>query len=356
MTFLDEAISFRHRQDHATISPVARGAQMTGKTQDIKAQGIKAPDIKESRSFSRFGIRRAQLLKNLQHFVVAAELGSFHKAADRLAIVQSALSRRIGELEAHLGGRLFEREPTGVRLTLAGAALLEDASRILREVDLAIRRFDLIDSGQVSLLRVGFNGAAMMFAPVPDGLQRFRSDNPTVELRLTPMLSEQAFQALATGNIDLGIAYELGYPHSLKSRQLVLDDLALALPEHHPLASKNDLSVEDLDGADFIGMDLAQSGLMAEKVAQALHAKGFTIRVLMETGSTEATLSLVAAGLGIAFVNRSQAGRHPPNVLIRNVDGFSVPLPLKLFWREEIETPVLLRFVETLAGRFEAAG
>lgn len=318
---------------------------MTGNPEDISA----------TRSLGRLGIRRAQLLKNLQHFVVAAELGSFHKAADRLAIVQSALSRRICELEAHLGGRLFERQPTGVQLTLAGAALLEDTSRILREIDLAIRRFDLIDSGQVSLLRVGFNGAAMMFAPIPDGLQQFRSTNPTVELRLTPMLSEQAFEALAAGNIDLGIAYELGYPHSLKSRQLVLDDLALALPEHHPLAGKNDISVKDLDGTDFIGMDLAQSGLMAEKVAQSLQASGITIRVLMETGSTEATLSLVAAGLGIAFVNRSQAGRHPPNVVIRDVTGFSVPLPLKLFWREEIETPMLLRFVETLAGQFEGA-
>ncbi|GAA2833591.1 DNA-binding transcriptional LysR family regulator [Aminobacter aminovorans] len=320
------------------------------------ASDLKPEDPKELRSFGRRGIRRTQLLKNLQHFVVAAELGSFHRAADRLAIVQSALSRRIGELEAQLGGRLFERQPTGVRLTLAGAALLEDASRILREVDLAIRRFDLIDGGQMSLLRVGFNGAAMMFAPIPDGLQTFRIANPTVEVRLTPMLSEQAFQALAAGSIDLGLAYELGYPHMLKSRQLVLDDLALALPEHHPLAAKAELAVEHLDGADFIGMDLAQSGLMAEKVAQALQSSGVAIRVLMETGSTEATLSLVAAGLGIAFVNRSQAGRHPPNVVIRDVAGFSVPLSLKLFWRAEIETPVLLRFVETLAGQFEAMG
>jgi|UPI0008305E61 DNA-binding transcriptional LysR family regulator len=350
MTFSDEAIWFRHRHNRYDQT-FARGAQMTGSADEPKAQ---TPN--DSLSFGRLGIRRAQLLKNLQHFVVAAELGSFHKAADRLAIVQSALSRRIGDLEAQLGGRLFEREPTGVRLTLAGAALLEDASRILREVDLAIRRFDLIDSGQVSLLRVGFNGAAMMFAPVPDGLQAFRSTNPTVELRLTPMLSEQAFQALAAGTIDLGLAYDLGYPHSLKSRQLVLDDLALALPEHHPLASRPKLVVEDLEGADFIGMDLAQSGLMAEKVALALHSRGVAIRVLMETGSTEATLSLVAAGLGIAFVNRSQAGRHPPNVIIRDVAGFSVPLPLKLFWREEIETPVLLRFAETLAAQFGTAG
>lgn len=303
----------------------------------------------------RLGIKRAQLLKNLQHFVVAAELGSFHKAADRLAIVQSALSRRIGELEAHLGGKLFEREPSGVRLTKAGEALLQDAGRILREIDLAIRRFELINSGQVSLLRIGFNGAAMMHAPIPAGLQQFRNDNSTVELRLTPMLSEQAFQALSSGEIDLGIAYELGYPHGLIGRQLAVDDLVLALPRQHPLADRTELSVEDLHGCDFIGMDQAQSGLMAAKVAEALRAHGVAIRVLMEAGSTEAALSLVAAGLGVAFVNRSQQGRQPPNVVIRDVGGFSVVLPLKLFWRGEMQTPVLLRFVETLARRFTEA-
>lgn len=304
---------------------------------------------------AKLGIKRAQLLKNLQHFVVAAQQGSFHKAADRLAIVQSALSRRIGELEVQLGGRLFDRQPSGARLTAAGETLLEDSTRILREIDLAIRRFDLVNSGQVSLLRVGFNGAAMMFPPIPAGLQQFRNDNSSVELRLTPMLSEQTFQALTLGEIDVGIAYELGYPHSLKSQQLVLDDLALALPQHHPLAAKDDLSIEDLDGCDFIGMDLAQSRLMAEMASRELQARGIAIRVLMETGSTEATLSLVAAGLGIAFVNRSQAGRQPPNVVIREVAGFSVPLPLKMFWREEMQTPVLLRFVETLAQRFAGA-
>lgn len=304
---------------------------------------------------AKLGIKRAQLLKNLQHFVVAAQQGSFHKAADRLAIVQSALSRRIGELEMQLGGRLFDRQPSGVRLTAASETLLEDSTRILREIDLAIRRFDRVNSGQVSLLRVGFNGAAMMFPPIPAGLQQFRNDNSSVELRLTPMLSEQTFQALTLGEIDVGIAYELGYPHSLKSQQLVLDDLALALPQHHPLAAKDDLSIEDLDGCDFIGMDLAQSRLMAEMASRELQARGIAIRVLMETGSTEATLSLVAAGLGIAFVNRSQSGRQPPNVVIREVAGFSVPLPLKMFWREETQTPVLLRFVETLAQRFAGA-
>lgn len=307
-------------------------------------------------SLGRLGIKRVQLLKNLQHFVVAAQQGSFHKAADRLAIVQSALSRRIGDLEAQLGGRLFEREPSGVRLTAAGDALLEDSTRILRDIDLAIRRFDLVNNGQVSLLRVGFNGAAMMFPPIPTGLQQFRAENRALELRLTPMLSEQTFHALTLGELDVGIAYELGYPHSLESRLLALDDLALALPQHHPLAVRDDLSIDDLDGCDFIGMDLGQSGLMAAKAARELQARGITIRVLMETGSTEATLSLVAAGLGIAFVNRSQTGRQPPNVVIREVGGFSVPLPLKMFWRGEMQTPALLRFVETLAQRFAEPG
>lgn len=318
----------------------------------MKRPGPLEPETMSRTLAANLGRKRSQLLKNLQHFVVAVEEGSFHKAADRLNIVQSALSRRIGELETHLGGRLFEREHSGVSLTDAGRALFDDANRIMRELDLAIRRFELVNGGHVSLLRVGFNGASMMHPPVPVGLQQFRHDNPQVELRLTPMLSEQVFQALANGQIDIGIAYEFNQAPTLAARELAVDALALALPRHHVLAAKPDLAVEDLDGCDFIGMNLSASGLLDEMAAKALRARNVTTRIVLEAGSTEATLSLVAAGLGIAFINRSQQGRQPPNVVIRDVTGFEVPLPLKLFWPKATETPILLRFVETISREF----
>lgn len=76
-------------------------------------------------------------LKRLRWFVIAAEEGSFRRAADHLDIAQSALSRQIAALEEELGVDLFERRHTGVRLTVADRAFFADASRIVADVNRA---------------------------------------------------------------------------------------------------------------------------------------------------------------------------------------------------------------------------
>lgn len=306
----------------------------------------------EGRTSYRLGVKQMLVLKNVQHLVAAAETGSFHKAADRLGIVQSALSRRIGELEQALGGRLFERLPSGVGLTEAGRSLYDDARRMLDDLERSVRRFELIQQGQVALLRVGINGPAMMHAALPQGLQDFRRAHPKVEVRLTPLLSQAQFAAIASGAIDVGIAFDVGQNHALSVRRLATDHLTLAIPAHHPLATRPDLHISDLRGADFIGMERPNSGLMADLVAAQLRAADVEVRTVLEAGNTEAVLSLVAGGLGVAFINHSQKGREPPSVVLRDVAGFSVPLPLCLYWSPLVETPLTLALVETVERAF----
>lgn len=307
-----------------------------------------------TREIRRLGIKQMTVLKNLQHIVAAVETGSFHKAADRLSIVQSALSRRISEVEHELGGRLFHRETSGVRLTEAGQSLYDDARRLMDDLERALRRFELIEAGQLSPLRVAFNGAGMMHPALPLGLQAFRRDHPKVDLRLTPMLSQAQFPAIANGGVDIGVAFDLGLPHALSTRRLATDRLALAIPIHHDLAHKADLRIGDLHGADMIGMERPNSARLAELVTAQLSAAGVNVRTVIAAGNTEAALSLVAGGLGMAFVNQSQKGREPPSVVIRDVAGFSVPLPLCLFWSPQVETPVMLAFVATIEQAFAA--
>lgn len=300
----------------------------------------------------RRAIKQLVALKNIRHFVAAAEAGSFHKAADNLGIVQSALSRRVGELEEELGGRLFERLPSGVVLTEGGRSFFEDARRMLNDLDRAIQRFELIEDGSVIVLRVGINGAAMMHAALAQGLHEFRSAYPKVEVRLTPLLSEAQFPALAAGGIDVGVAYDLGQTHMMSVRRLTIDHLTLAIPSWHFLATKPELVIGDLHGVDFIGMERASSGLMADLAAKQMRAAGVSVHTLMEAGSTEAALSLVAGGLGVAFINNSQRGREPPGVVLRDVEGFFVPLPLCLCWHPGTKTAVLKDFLGIISTAF----
>ena len=299
--------------------------------------------------------RQGALLKNLRHLVAAAEAGSFHKAAERLGIVQSALSRRIADIETTLGAPIFIRSAAGVQLTEAGQILYEDALHLLNETDQSVRRFERTRAGQVWSLRVAFNGPAMMHPALPLGLQRFRHAHPNVELRLTPMMSQAQFAMIENGSADIGIAFDLGLRPALASRAVAMDRLALALPVHHPLAVKKHLNVLDLEGVVVIGMERPASERLAELTSEQLRRAGVSVRTAFDAGNTETALSLVAGGLGVAFVNRSQKGREPPSVVIRDVEDFDLPLPLCLYWSPAVETPFLAAFADMIEQAFVAS-
>jgi len=78
-------------------------------------------------------------LRQLRYFVAAAETGQFSMAATRTHVSQSAITNAVLQLEASLGARLFERQPTGVRLTAEGHSFLQRTRNILDSLDDAMR-------------------------------------------------------------------------------------------------------------------------------------------------------------------------------------------------------------------------
>ena len=302
------------------------------------------------------------MLKHLPHFVAAAEEGGFQAAADRLHMVQSALSRRIAELESELGVRLFDRLHQGVRLTPAGRVLLNDARGLLREVERIRRNTQLFDLGEMATLHVGFNSGSLLQASIVDALQIMRQRHPGIVLKLMPMLSEAQFAALDHGTIDVGLAYDLGGNSGFERRDLLEDALILALPDSHRLAHEPVLTLRLFEQEDFIWSERSHASRMADLIMAQFTAADVTPRIAMEAGSTESMLSLVSAGVGLGFVNRSQRGREPRNVLLRSVADFHVPMPLRVIWMPGNVSPALERFVDVVsttvsgAARIEKSG
>ena len=297
---------------------------------------------------------RVQLvLRNLPHLLAAGKAGSLHRAGAALGIAQSALTRRIAEVEAELGGPLFTRRATGVSATPAGEIFLQDIAKIMDDLDLAMRRFSLNQTGHPMLLRVGFNSAAMMYPAMAAALGSCRRLHPHCELRLGAHLSEAQYALVMAGELDMGIAYLLDPDLPLAHRVLTTDRLVLAMPAGHPLAD-GVLEVARLDGLPLIAMQKETSGLLDAQLAARLSAHGVRPDPVMEAGSSEATLNLVAAGLGVAFINASQAGRAPPHVVLRPVADFDLEIPVAAFWRDAGATPLLLSLVDILVNAFGA--
>lgn len=295
--------------------------------------------------------RMQLVLRNLPHLLAAEKAGSLHRAGSALGIAQSALSRRIAEVEAELGAPLFTRRATGVSATPAGEVFLQDIEKIMGDLDQAIRRFALNQTGDAMLLRVGFNSAAMMFPAMAEALGACRRLHPQCEMRLGAHLSEAQYALVMAGELDMGIAYLLDPDLPLAHCVLATDSLVLAMPADHPLA-QGPLRLERLEAVRLIAMQKETSGLLAAQVAERLAAQGVRPDPVMEAGSSEATLNLVAAGLGVAFVNASQAGRTPPHVVLREISDFDLEIPVAAFWREDAANPLLFSWLDILADAF----
>src|SRR6266700_2500955 len=175
-------------------------------------------------------------LRHLRYFVAIGEEENYRRAAQRLNVAQTALSTQIQDLEAELGFKLFDRLPRGVKLSSAGKLFLDDARRILQEVNEAAARAARVARGLSGTLRVGFTENASWRGVVPDSFRRFREQQPDAELQLQPAASLELVEAIRSGRLDAGFVNFMPKSDPELNQLLVArQHVELAAPRSHPL-------------------------------------------------------------------------------------------------------------------------
>src|SRR5260221_5508428 len=148
-------------------------------------------------------------LRHLRYFVAVGEEQHYNRAAQRLRVAQPAVSRQIQDLEEEIGFKLFDRLPRGVKISAAGKCCMEDARRILQQINEATARARRVASGQSGTLRVGFVESISWHGVVPDSFRRFRERQPDAELQLKPLSSLQQIEAVQSGQLDAGFVFTI---------------------------------------------------------------------------------------------------------------------------------------------------
>jgi DNA-binding transcriptional LysR family regulator len=245
--------------------------------------------------------------------------GSFSAAADALSYSQSAVSQSIATLEGEVGVALIERHRSGVRPTVAGAALAGHANGILARMETAEAEIAAIVAGHGGRLRTASfptAGATLM----PQAIASFRAAHPGVEVTLAEGEPEQIAPRLREGEFDLvalfefeGVGDRLG--SGMRRFQLLDDPLQLALPRDHPLAKRRRLSLEDLRGESWVQTSSASP--CARHVVRSCHAAGFEPRVSFESDDYQTVQGLVAAGVGVALIPEMALSTVRPDILVR---------------------------------------
>ena len=286
-------------------------------------------------------------LRHLRYFVAVGDEQHYGRAALRLRVVQPALSRQIQDLEEEVGFKLFERLPRGVKLSPAGKLFLEDARRILQDVNEAAARAARVARGQSGTLRVGFSENASWRGVVPESLRRFREIQPDAELQLQPLPSLEQLEAIRSGRLDAGFVLDMPKADpELERLRVAIQRIELAVPTGHALTKLKELRLRDLTDASFVWFPRRASPALYDRLMRECFRGGLKSPRIVQDGLNEATiLSLVATGLGVGWVLGTARWRCPKSVVITSVVDLNVPLLLALAWRKDNKSPLLASFV-----------
>ncbi|HEY5958705.1 MAG TPA: LysR family transcriptional regulator, partial [Polyangiaceae bacterium] len=185
-------------------------------------------------------------LRHLRYFVVIAEEENFHRAAAKLHVSQSPLSRQMQQLREEIGVDLFTPVGRGVKLTLAGRVFLERAKAILAAADEAAREAREAMDGRIGTIAIGFEPGAGYLGCLSTIVAELRQRQPRVQVKLLPMISTEQWEALRLGHIALAYGNELPDDPLLRSLELSRTRIGIRLPSEHRLAKKAKLRVADL--------------------------------------------------------------------------------------------------------------
>jgi len=182
--------------------------------------------------------------RQLRYFVVVAEEEHVGRAAERLHISQSPLSRQIAQLEERLGLTLFERSQQRIRLTRDGQTFLAETKALLTHASRLESLGRRLGRGEEGGLCIGYIENAMHAGVLPNALRVLRDDRPNVHIALYNLPSLEQHEGLRQRSLDIAL---VGAPPAtddpaLMALRVLADPMLLALPEHHPLAGVSELA------------------------------------------------------------------------------------------------------------------
>lgn len=248
-------------------------------------------------------------LRQLRHFKALAEEQNFTRAAQRMHIVQSALSTSIRALEDALGTPLFVRTTRQVHLSPAGVAFLEKIAPALENIDQACKAVEDISALKRGRLGIGTVHTLSSFVDLPATLATFHHQYPDIDIELCQGSSTRLIDKLKSRHLDLAILPLGDIEDGIETREIACESLVLALPKHHPLAAHTNLSLSDIAGESFVefALDWGTRKLIDRGFANA----GIERKIVFEISDLETQLELVSRGLGVALVPERIVAARP---------------------------------------------
>ncbi len=272
-------------------------------------------------------------IKHLRSFVTLAEELHFGRAAQRLSIVQPALSMQIKMLEEELGVRLFERNRHSVALTEVGTLFLPEARATLYQSAHAADVARACGRGEIGRVRFGFVSSVLPQL-LPRLIRSLHARFPRIELELKDMPGPDQAVALKNGQLDFGLMRLPATIPGIQTREVLQESFIVALPGDHPLVACTSLHPTDLSQLPVFILARRYAPGFYDEVMQALTHRGAHLQNATELGEFTTMLALVSAGLGVGLLPANAGRALPANVISRPLELQGYRATTGLAWTE----------------------
>jgi DNA-binding transcriptional LysR family regulator len=248
-------------------------------------------------------------LPDLKLVMAIADSGSLTRAAARIHLAPSSASHRLTQLEGTLGIALFARHARGLTPTAAGESLLRHARQVFAQLEQMHADLAPYASGLNSQVTVFANTNAINCF-LPEDLGDFLREHPRIRVSLEEQPSPAIIQAVAAGQVEIGVVATTGDLVSLETQPYRQDRLVLIVPAAHPLAAGEEVNFADVLAEPFVCLHAGSA--IHTFMMNAANQLGGRLDVRIQVRSFNAVCRMVAAGVGIGMV---------PNSSIVTVDG-----------------------------------
>jgi DNA-binding transcriptional LysR family regulator len=238
-------------------------------------------------------------LRQLRVFIEVARLQSFSRAGDEIGLTQSAVSRCVRELEGEIGLKLIDRTTREVQLTDVGGNLVSSVSRLLTDLDDALREIREIGEqrrGRVIVAASPTVACRLMPRVVASCGRQF----PYITLGLRDDVQSDVVRKVKSGEVDFGVIIGPFSADDLLGESLMTDSFCVVCRDDHPLAERDQVAWTDLEGQQLVMLDYASGSRPIIDAVMQEH--GVSATVVQELGHSATVFGLVEAGVGVSVL------------------------------------------------------
>lgn len=296
------------------------------------------------------------VIDRIRALLTVIEEGSVNRAAVRLRITQPALSRQMQALENEIGGKLLERETSGVKPTGLGHSLVKSMRPLADAYTAALAELRRQARGERSELRVGYLISAAQTVLTP-ALARLRKSHPDVKLKLHDFSPREQIDGLRAGELDVALIGQEGASAAREFYSARLSSLGVcvAVADSDELAARKKIALKELKARSFIGIDEDQMPGRNQWMSALGKSAGFKPRFAVIVDGITNVLSLVASESAVTLLPAYfQEFKHPGVAFVPVSDGGAKWDFIVLWQRGKVpaSTRALVHELKESAARF----